>query len=406
MLDIKPKKRLVRPAFVAVLAVVLVGAVAYGATQLFFSGADSKPQQTVTQKPAPTPKTASSKMLVMGDVYWGRYINDWSQASPLKTAYPFSRLSEFERDKYDAWIADMECPLTNNPKVSSKEEDNTLQFDCSPSYLPEAKKWFTAMTLANNHTDNQGAAGFAETKQHLDENGMQYFGSYDPEDYNNLCDVLSIPAHVTMSDGTTKQGKLPMVWCGYHGVFKIPSASSIAVMSRYSSLFNVVAMPHSGKEYQPAPDEIKTTLYRGLIDGGADVVLGDHPHWVQSSEAYKGKLIVYSMGNFIFDQQFNVDVTRSAVINMNVSVDVSQAKDLDKWLKLGETCGTYADDCLQKAKDQGLTKLPLKYDFSVLGSRDDGKIVHRATEAEVTAIKQRMNWQTTIKGLTGLNSGQ
>jgi poly-gamma-glutamate synthesis protein (capsule biosynthesis protein) len=407
MLRIDKKARLKKIVIVLLVVIAVIGA-AYAVWQISRLVSNTEPA-TVTipvQKPIPTPSSMTSRMLVMGDVYWGRYINDWSQASPLKYAYPFQRLSEFERDKYDAWIANMECPLTNNPKVSSKEEDNYLKFDCSPAYLPEAKKWFTAVSLANNHTDNQGAAGFVETKQHLDENDMQYFGSYDPEDYNNLCDVLSLPAHVTMSDGAVKEGRLPMVWCGYHGVFKIPTPSSIGVMSRYSSLFNVVAMPHSGAEYKPVPDEIKTTLYRALIDGGADVVLGDHPHWVQSTEAYKGKLIVYSMGNFIFDQQGALDVTRSAVVNMNVSVDAKNAPDLDKWLTLGETCGTYADECLAKAKEEGLTKLPLSYHFSVLGSRDDGKVAHRATEAEIVSIKQRMNWTTTIKGLSGYNSGE
>lgn len=397
-----------KKAVVLVAIVLALLALVYGAVLLSQTFIHKEPAVVSTPAPRPSPTTAgvASNMLVMGDIYWGRYINDWSQASPLKYAYPFQRLGEFERDKYDAWVANMECPLTNNQKVSSREEDTYLKFDCSPAYLPEATKWFTAVSLANNHTDNQGAAGFAESKQHLDENGMQYFGSYDPEDYDNLCNILSMPAHVTMSDGSVKQGKLPLVWCGYHGVFKIPSASSIAVMSRYSSLFNVVAMPHSGMEYKPSPDEIKTTLYRGLIDGGADVVLGNHAHWVQSTEAYKGKLIVYSMGNFIFDQQGALDVTRSAVINMDVSVDAKAAPDLDKWLALGEKCGSYVDDCLSLAKEEGLTKLPLTYHFAVLGSRDDGKVTHRATDAELTSIKQRMNWSVTIQGLSGYNSGE
>lgn len=367
--------------------------------------AEVAPQAAVT-KPIITTKSVDSKMLVMGDVYWGRYINDWSMASPLKYAYPFQKLNEFERDKYDAWIADIECPITNNPKVSSKEEDNYLKFDCSPAYLPEAKKWFTAFTLANNHTDNQGVEGFAETKQHLDENGIQYFGSYDPEDYSNLCNVLSMPVHVTMSDSTVKQGKLPMVWCGYHGVFKIPTAQSVDVISKYSPLFSVVAVPHSGKEYQPGPDEIKTTSYRSMIDAGADVVIGGHPHWVQSAEAYKGKLIVYSVGNFIFDQQTTADVTRGAAISMEVSVDAKEAADIDKWLALGETCGTYADDCLSKAVEQKLAKLPLKYHFSALGSRDHGKVTHLANSAELASIKQRLNWSMAMNGLTGVYSGE
>lgn len=407
MLKINKTVRL-RKLVISIAVLIGLLALAYATWQL--AQTFMNPQPAVVSAPAPKPSptiaSVSSNMLIMGDVYWGRYINDWSQASPLKYAYPFQRLNEFEREKYDAWIANMECPLTNNPKVSSREEDTYLKFDCSPAYLPEAKKWFTAVSLANNHTDNQGPAGFAETKQHLDENSIQYFGSYDPEDYENLCDVLSVPAHVVLSDGSIKQGKLPMVWCGYHGVFRIPSAHSVAVISKYSPLFGVVAMPHSGAEYKPAPDEIKTTLYRGLIDGGADVVLGDHPHWVQTTEAYKGKLIVYSMGNFIFDQQGALDLTRSAVVNMSVSVDAKDAPDLDKWLALGETCGGYADECLQKAQTEGLTKLPLAYHFSVLGSRDDGKVAHRANETELASIKQRMNWGVTIQGLTGYNSGE
>lgn len=392
-----------------VLAIVVGAAgIAYAAWQIsrmFMPPTIATVTQSVPE-PSPTVKSLESKVLVMGDVYWGRYINDWSQASALKYAYPFQRLSEFERDTYDAWIADMECPITNNPKVSSAVEDSTLQFDCSPAYLPEARKWFTAFTLANNHTDNQGATGYAETQQHLGENGIQYFGSYDPEDYQNICDVLSIPASITMSDGSMKKGKLPIVWCGYHGVFKTPSEQSIAVMSKYSSLFNIIAMPHSGAEYKPGPDEIKTTLYRGLIDGGADVVLGDHAHWVQSTEAYKGKLIVYSLGNFIFDQQGSVELTRSAVISMTVSVKADAAPDIDKWLALGDTCASYQDECLTKATEQKLAKLPLSYHFAALGSNDSGKVTHRATEAELASIKQRLNWQQTIKGLSGTNSGE
>lgn len=407
MLSIKKRKSLKTYSLYFAVVALLAGALLIG---VWYTLTHTVPQsqqallQPELQKP--TPKSVESKMLVMGDVYWGRYINDWSMASPQKYAYPFQRLNEFERDKYDAWIADIECPITNNPKVSSRVEDTTLKFDCSPEYLGEAKKWFTAFTLANNHTDNQGPEGFVETKRHLDTHGIQYFGSYDPEDRNNLCDVLSMPARITMSDGTAKQGKLPMVWCGYHGVFRTPSADSVAVMARYSEHFNIVAMPHSGAEYKTGPDEIKTTFYRGLIDGGADVVLGDHPHWIQSSEAYKGKLIVYSMGNFIFDQQSNAEVTRSAVIQMAVSVDVKDAKQLDKWLALGEECAKYGDDCLQKASEQQLEKLPLKYRFAALGSNDSGRMVHRADAAQLASIKQRLSWDRTITGLAGLHSGE
>jgi len=53
-------------------------------------------------------------------------MNDWSMASPLKTAYPFSRLNEFHRDQYDAWIAGLECPTVAGFSQTSAEEDATL----------------------------------------------------------------------------------------------------------------------------------------------------------------------------------------------------------------------------------------------------------------------------------------
>ena len=404
----REKKKLVRRrVLLGGLLLLVLGAGGIVAYDRFVLQVGSQGVESVSQgKPAPKPSKLESKMLVMGDVYWGRYINDWSMKSDLKYAYPFSRLSEFERENYDAWINDMECPITDNPKVSSAVEDSTLTFDCDPAYLPEAKKWFTAMTLANNHTDNQGDAGLAETRQHLAANDIQYFGTPDPEDYDNLCDVIALPARVTMDDGAERQVKLPMVWCGYHGVFSTPSSESIQIMSRYGKRFNIVAMPHSGAEYKAEPDTIKTDLYRSLIDEGADVVIGDHPHWIQTSEAYKGKLIMYSLGNFIFDQQFNREVTRSAVLSMTVSVDAKDAPDLDKWIALGETCAKYQDDCLRQATDQELAKLPLRYHFTVLGSDDSGKLVHLASPELLTDIKSRLRWQQTISGLSGNNSGE
>ena len=238
-----------------------------------------------TAKQAPKPMSVQANTLFLGDVYWGRYVNDWSMASPLKTGYPFSRLAEFDRDSYDAWIANLECPTVAGFSQTSIQEDTTLSFNCSPEYLPNAAKWFSIVSLANNHTDNRGVDGYAETKEHLDENGIQYFGHYDPEVLDDVCEVVALPVTVTYSDDTTKHQKLPIALCGYHGVFKIPPAESIAQIEKYADLMPVIAMPHMGAEYQTAPDSIRQTTYRAMIDAGADMVLGNHPHWIQSTES-------------------------------------------------------------------------------------------------------------------------
>lgn len=352
------------------------------------------------------PVSASANTLFFGNMYFGRYINEWSMASPLKYAYPFSRLSEFDRKKYDAWITGLECPAVTGVQLTSAEEDTTLNFNCNPEYLKEASKWFTAVTLANNNTDNQGEAGYLETQKHLAENGIQYFGHPDPRVLTDTCDVITLPAHITYSDATTKVGSLPVAMCGYHGFIRTPPPESIALMQQYAPYMPVIAMPHAGKEYEAAADELKTNLYRSMIDNGADMVIGDHPHWVQNTEAYNGHPIIYSMGNFLFDQQYNSEVTRSAGINVLFEINNADKTQLAKWLTLGKACGSYRDSCLEAAKKQGLKKLPYTFTLSVVGT-DDSNHITKPASADVTAgILQRMNWQTTISQLVAPYKGE
>lgn len=361
------------------------------------AGSPTAPTQQV--KVAPKPIGISSNTLFTGNTFWGRYINDWSMASPLKTAYPFSRLKEFHREKYDAWITGLECPTVAGFTQTSAQEDATLSFNCSPKYLPEFAKWFTVVTMANNHSDNRGVEGFAETREHLEENKVQYFGHYDPEKLSDVCEVISLPVKVTYDDNSTKEQSLPIAMCGYHGVFKVPSEASLSVMKKYSKIMPVIAMPHMGVEYKPAPDELKTRTYRAMIDHGADMVLGDHPHWIQNTEAYKGKLIVYSMGNFIFDQQDTPDVVRSAAIRVLMTVKDADSAQLSAWLALSDSCKSFHDECLTIAKDEKLTKLPFTYRFGVVGTDDSNKIVKPASKAQQASILQRLGWTHTMSQL-------
>jgi len=360
--------------------------------------------QTQQQKTA-SPVSVTARTLFFGDMYWGRYMNEWSMASLLKTAYPFSRLNEFDRDEYDAWIANLECPTVAGFSQSSAQEDATLSFNCSPSYLPEAAKWFTIVSLANNHTDNRGAAGFAETRQHLDENGIQYFGHYDPAVVDDACEVVGLPVTATYSDATTKRQNLPVALCAYNGVFKIPPAASIDAIRNYAALMPVIVMPHMGVEYQPAPDALRIATYHAMIDAGADIILGGHPHWIQTTEAYKGKLIVYSMGNFIFDQQANKEVTRSAAIKVVINTTDASSDMLRQWLAIGDDCTIFHDSCLDTIHAQHLSKLPFEYRFDAIGTNSANKITKPATAAEQAEILQRLQWLKTMNQLQAPQGG-
>lgn len=67
----------------------------------------------------------------------------------------------------------------------------------------------------------------------------------------------------------------------------------------------VVVSMHAGEEYTRTPTPLQKDFARAAIDFGADMIIGAHPHWTQGIESYKGKYIFYSLGNFVFDQDFS-----------------------------------------------------------------------------------------------------
>lgn len=336
-----------------------------------------------------------SHMLVGGDVFWGRRMNDWSQQSSLKEKYPFSRLHEFEREKYDAWIANFECPSVPGVKHPIGYVPQLWEFNCDADYLPEFAKWFDIVSLANNHTSNQKREiGQEATRKALDAQGIQHFGGFNPHKKEDVCAVVGLPARAKI-DGQQQSISIPIAMCGYHGVYYTITDEAMAEMQHYAKYMPVIAMPHMGREYQATADEKREKLYRSMIDNGADVVLGNHPHWVQPTEAYKGKLIAYSMGNLIFDQEFSPDVMRSAMFDITMSVDekATSPEIVKAWAELGKQCVRTGDNCLEQAKAQNLAKLPTSLKYDIVGVDLSSRITHKANQRLKDEILTRLNWQ-------------
>ncbi len=344
------------------------------------------------------PTGAVSRVMVTGNTFWGRYVEQWSHESPQGIRYPFSRLHEFGRDRYDAWISGLECPTVGGLNLTPESQNRLLSFNCDPDFLSEAARWFTAFSLANNHSDNQGRAGLDETRRRLEAHGIGHFGDPDPKRLGQVCTLIAVPASVSLSDGTTESGHLPLGLCGFHGVFEIPPPAALAVMRRLAERVPVLALPHSGLEYVAREVGIKVDLYRSLVEHGADAVLGDHAHWVQHSEAWHGRPIVYSMGNFIFDQQSDHEVTRSAAIRVRITAPAGP--NLAQWLELGGQCAASSGEgCLSLVGSADLPELEVGFAFGVVGTSNVGRVTHRASPAETAGILARLNWDQTVAGL-------
>lgn len=386
----------------ALMAILIIGLMATGG---YILGRGLKPDtyivgeriDEIVPKPDPVVVGGESRILMAGTTFWGRRTNKLARVSELGVEYPFSQLATLEREKYDVWVAGLECPITNNGHTDY-DEYTLYKFNCDPDYLSEAAKWFDVFGLGNNHTDNRGEAGFLETKQNLDEVGIQYFGSYGYTDGVNNCSVLALPIRVLFDDGVEEERKMPMAFCSAMGVFGIPTEAVFTNIAKYAEVLPTIVMPHMGVEYQPNADNLRTKLYRKMIDYGADMVIADHPHWVQNSEAYMGKLIVYSMGNFMFDQNTSVEVARSAAIDATASFGGSV--DFDAWEKLGEDCVSAPETCYNKLVEAGLPKTEVDWSFDYVATTSAGSLIPRlASEAERAAIGERLDWVQTMKGL-------
>ena len=334
---------------------------------------------------AEAPTEAVTDVLVTGDISWARFMEDWAHG---RTNWPFQHLGEY--GTYDAMVGNLECPVVNSDETSD-EQDTILSFHCEPEFLGPFSRYFTAVSLANNHTDNHDDAGMASTRRHLDKRGIQYFGDPDPERLDRVCAPVLIPVR-TDGDDT---GVLPVAMCGWNGVFQIPTQDSVDEISQWADHLPVLAFPHSGLEYVADPDSIKVDLYRRMIDAGADAVLGSHPHWVQNSEVWHGRLIVYSLGNFIFDQQTESERTRSAAIHLRLTLDTK----VPEWLEVGELCAADPDGCLQAIDESGLPEMKARLEYAVVGSRNENRLTHPASAAETADIERRLDWADSMRKL-------
>lgn len=356
------------------------------------NSAPSTQTQVSQEAIEPSPVAIRARWLLAGEVFWGRQMERIALGQKEPYKYLFTGLSTLNRDDYDAWLAHMECPITS-ADISFEQQATALIFNCRPQYLEEFSRWFDAVSLANNHMDNVGGEqGLIETRNNLEKSGVQYYGHFDNSITDDICEVVSLPVRLEYNDGSYQHTAWPVALCGYHNVFKLPTASELAQITKYSKYFFVIASPQQGAEYQPAADEIKAQVYRSMIDSGADMVIASHPHWVQNSEVYKGKLIMYSTGNFMFDQEWSEEVKRGVALDLEL--EISHDDNLELWLRMD--CRKFKDNCLKSATGQNLTKPNFTFTYRLVSVLHENGQTKKAPESIHQLNLSRTNWQKTL----------
>ncbi|MDP2651849.1 MAG: AmmeMemoRadiSam system protein B [bacterium] len=202
----------------------------------------------------------------------------------------------------DATIANLEGTITTNPSISIPD-NSRLQFTFDPHFAGFLKNiGITAVSLSNNHTFDFGQSGYGATKNFLANAGIHSFGSPHNDD--------------TLSTKIELRGK-NLCFVGYEGFVAPDPAPITAEIRRIRPSCDVlVATMHAGEEYFMGYTNQQKEVAHAFIDAGADVVIGTHPHVVEPLEIYKGKAIFYSLGNFIFDQNFSYETTHGLAVSM------------------------------------------------------------------------------------------
>lgn len=240
--------------------------------------------------PDPPVQPKKVRLLAVGDIMLDRSVLLTTQRNS-DFSYPFSGTDEWFALAH-VRLANLEGPFTDSPSVSVK--DSSMRFTFSPKFLQPLAKRVNVVSLANNHTVDFGAKGLAQTKEMLTQAGIAFFG-----DYNNRDGSLSY---------TIQQDAITISFIGYHALVGQGPASVLTEISRLDATNDIIiVMPHWGQEYQKIPSSAQRQEAHSFIDAGADIIIGSHPHVIQSIERYQDKLIFYSLGNFIFDQYFSRD---------------------------------------------------------------------------------------------------
>ncbi len=199
----------------------------------------------------------------------------------------------------DLTAGNLECVITRKGEY----EDKPYTFKAPLEALPLLKKYFSALSLANNHSGDWGKAGFADMLTLLDQAGIPYFGGGRNRE-------AALRPRILVARGR----RIALLgYCDYPPKSFAASGSRpgtawlrekdvlAGIRAARAQADFVVLFFHWGIEIQPKPEPYQVELAHKFIDAGADAVIGAHPHVVQPLEWYRDRPILYSLGNLVFD---------------------------------------------------------------------------------------------------------
>ena len=203
---------------------------------------------------------------------------------------------------HDVRIGNLECVVA----TTGTAEEKPYTFRADPRTLPVLKRHFDAVSLANNHSGDFGKAAFAEQLALMDTAGLPYFGggrdataAHAPWIVERNGVRIALLGYVEFKPRSFEAdaSRPGVAWSGEDD----DVIEDIIAARRVHRADIVIPFMHWGWEDEPDPSPRLRAFARRMIDAGADMVVGGHPHVTQGAEYYRGKPIIFSLGNFLFN---------------------------------------------------------------------------------------------------------
>jgi poly-gamma-glutamate synthesis protein (capsule biosynthesis protein) len=272
--------------FLLSLLLLLNGAL-FWQTRQFPSSSSSTATKTTPSVHFPFFKRKAVTLIAVGDIMLGRMVN--VQMLKYKDfKYPFLKTASLTSSA-DITFGNLESPLINNCPTTS-----IGMVFCGRKEAVEGLKFggFDVLSIANNHILNHGQEGRRQTMELLDKSGI----------------AAASDQLITKQFGNITFGFLAFDLVTY------PKALVVEEVKKNANKVDILIVSlHWGAEYQKEPTSTQRQLARQIIDAGAKVIVGHHPHVTQPTEKYHDGLIFYSLGNFVFDQPWSEETKKGKI---------------------------------------------------------------------------------------------
>jgi poly-gamma-glutamate synthesis protein (capsule biosynthesis protein) len=287
------------------------------------------PSATVTPTPV-VDSVGEFTLIAGGDVMLGRTIGEGIAREG--NGYPFAFVADLLRAANIAFV-NLELPLTERGDPAQKN----FVFRAPPSYAGSlAEAGIDVVSTANNHAVDYGVVGLQDTWAALASAGVAHSGSGENVtgaraplalEVNDLRIALLAYTN-TPVEGTGWNLANYQATADAPGVAWLDPASVAQDVAAAKEEADVVIVSmHTGYEYTDPPTQLQIAAAHAAIDAGADLVLGHHPHVLQGIETYNGGLVIYSLGNFVFDFDYldyayaGLPSQYSALLNVTLNRD-------------------------------------------------------------------------------------